>query len=295
MKNNSARKKLIPAAAMLAVSMAMLATSTYAWFTMNTEVSVTGMKMKATASDGLLISDSYDNPSWASSKDISMTAGVALSPTNTADGTEWVAAKSSDYDDADAEQTADDAYTTVSNSTSGFTYTAPDNNGATWITGEGVGSKDSTNYVLLKNFWIKSSGDEAWDKDLTVESVTAEIGTENLTGEANAAKKAKQDNLYKSFRVLVVVGDESYIYAPIDDYDTSIKFKGTGNNLTLVASDDQSVFDVDTIPNTDAGAINVKMYMYFEGEDENCKSSNIDGIDLNDIEVSATFGTVDNT
>lgn len=55
-KNVSARRKLIPAVAMLATSAAMLSTSTYAWFTMSKEVEVTGLSMSATAGDSLEIS-----------------------------------------------------------------------------------------------------------------------------------------------------------------------------------------------------------------------------------------------
>jgi hypothetical protein len=54
-KNNTARK-LLPAAGMLAVSASMLATSTYAWFTMNKEVQVTGLAMKTKVGSNLLIS-----------------------------------------------------------------------------------------------------------------------------------------------------------------------------------------------------------------------------------------------
>lgn len=56
MKKKSTARKLLPAAGMLAVSASMLATSTYAWFTMNKEVEVKGLKMQATASSGLEIS-----------------------------------------------------------------------------------------------------------------------------------------------------------------------------------------------------------------------------------------------
>ena len=42
---------------MLAVSAAMLSTSTYAWFTMSDTVQVTGMKIKATSDQGLVITD----------------------------------------------------------------------------------------------------------------------------------------------------------------------------------------------------------------------------------------------
>ena len=55
-KGNSTMKKLVPAAGMLMISASMLATSTFAWFTMNKEVEVTGLQMQATTSAGLEIS-----------------------------------------------------------------------------------------------------------------------------------------------------------------------------------------------------------------------------------------------
>lgn len=51
----SALKKLIPAVAMLVTSTLMLSTATYAWFTMNKEVKITGLNMSATASEGIEI------------------------------------------------------------------------------------------------------------------------------------------------------------------------------------------------------------------------------------------------
>lgn len=54
-KKNSATKKLIPAVSMLTVSAMMLSTATYAWFTMNKTVQVTGMQMQTKVSGNLLI------------------------------------------------------------------------------------------------------------------------------------------------------------------------------------------------------------------------------------------------
>ena len=54
-RKNSALKKLIPAVAMLATSAVMLSTATYAWFTMNKEVQMTGLKMTATTGEGIEI------------------------------------------------------------------------------------------------------------------------------------------------------------------------------------------------------------------------------------------------
>ena len=55
-KNTSAKKKLIPAVAMLTTSAVMLSTATYAWFTMNKTAEVNGLEMAATAGGGLEIS-----------------------------------------------------------------------------------------------------------------------------------------------------------------------------------------------------------------------------------------------
>jgi len=56
-KKNSATKKLIPAVSMLTVSAMMLSTATYAWFTMNKSVNITGMEMKTVVESNLQIDD----------------------------------------------------------------------------------------------------------------------------------------------------------------------------------------------------------------------------------------------
>lgn len=53
---NSAKKKLIPAVAMLTTSAIMLSTSTYAWFTMSREVEVNNIQMTATVPEDIQIS-----------------------------------------------------------------------------------------------------------------------------------------------------------------------------------------------------------------------------------------------
>ncbi len=54
--NNSAMRKLIPATSMLLVSSIMLASSTYAWFTMSREVEVTNLQMTATVPEDIQLS-----------------------------------------------------------------------------------------------------------------------------------------------------------------------------------------------------------------------------------------------
>ena len=55
-KGGSPAKKLIPAAGSLMISAVMLASSTYAWFTMSREVEVTGIKMTASVPANLQVS-----------------------------------------------------------------------------------------------------------------------------------------------------------------------------------------------------------------------------------------------
>lgn len=281
------KKKLISAIAMLTVSAVTLSTATYAWFTMNKEVSVTGMQLKAQATDGIVISGD-NKATWTTDWDVEMTAGVVLYPTST-DGSKtptWAVAYSKDFDDANKNQTGSGAYTDLT-----ITYDASLASGTTFTAGvDGVGKAASPNrnYVLKKTFWIKSTGENDWTTGLNVDEVTASVADTSGSGSGN---------LNKALRVLMVIYDgtgaakDSFIYAPMDGYDNSIKYKN-GSSLTLIAHN--TAHDVDgitTIPNTDANALKVEMYMYYEGEDTNCKSSNVAAIPIDTLEVSAKFST----
>lgn len=84
-KKNSAMKKLIPATCMLLVSATMLASSTYAWFTMNKTVSVTGMEMKTVVQGNLLISDNNKEKDY-STEQLSQTRAALLEPVSSVTG-----------------------------------------------------------------------------------------------------------------------------------------------------------------------------------------------------------------
>ena len=291
-RQNKNSKKIASAASMLLLSTAMLGMATYAWFTMNKEVSVTGMKVEATASEGLVISG--DNKStWQTDWDVNMTAGVKIYPTSTSGNpTEWAVAYSKAFDDAYKNQTQSGAagYTDLS-----MSYTTSGTTGSTFVQalGEGVGyaikgsgSSDTQNYVLKKTFFIKSTGDGVLAKKLRIKEVTA---TNTVNGGSGSA------NLNKALRVLVVVNGASTgtIYAPIDGYDSATKFKGS-SDIPLIAKNTATNTSVTSIPNTNDGAVRVDMYMYYEGEDTNCKSSNITGISVDTLNISAKFDYVDN-
>lgn len=89
---HSARKKLIPAVAMLTTSAIMLSTATYAWFTMNKEVEMTGLNMTATTAGALEISLGGVDSSGT------IAADLKEQPGDTTDETSWTSAiKAAEY------------------------------------------------------------------------------------------------------------------------------------------------------------------------------------------------------
>lgn len=276
-------KKIAGASAMLMLSATMLGTSTFAWFTMNKEVSVTGMQLKAQATDGIVISGD-NKANWKTDWDVAMPTGVALYPTSTSDTATpaWAVAYSKNFDNADKNQTSSGSYTDLT-----INYDASAASGTAFVSGvDGVGktANPNRNYVLKKTFWIKSTGEQAWATSLNIDEVKAVVATQ---GSGSGTAKLDQ-----ALRVLVVVnGTDHYIYAPITGYDNECKYKGT-TALTLVPSTtSKPASSVASIPNTDAGAIRVDMYMYYEGEDKECKSSNITAVSVDTLKVSAKFST----
>jgi hypothetical protein len=93
-KKGNPAKKLIPAAGSLMVSAVMLATSTYAWFTLNKEVSVTGMQVNTTVGSNLLISHDTTSDTTANADttfktiDAEVISGK-LEPVSTVNGTSF--------------------------------------------------------------------------------------------------------------------------------------------------------------------------------------------------------------
>jgi len=85
-KKNRTARKLLPAAGMLAVSASMLATSTYAWFTMNKSVEVTGMQLKTKVGANLLICSDNVEEHYSSATLIEARKGL-LEPVSSINGT----------------------------------------------------------------------------------------------------------------------------------------------------------------------------------------------------------------
>lgn len=287
-KKSKNTRKLLGAVGMLSVSAAMLVSSTFAWFSMNKTVTAKTMQLKATAEQGLVISD-FSKSSYKTEWDVAMTTADAavLAPTSAAAvaSPAWVRNSSDDFDNAKADQ---------STGFEDLTLTWGTEATSTGSIGSVTGADNVTkNYVLKRTFYIKATGDTAWNENLVIDEITASVSSENTDSA----------ELNKSLRVLAVVTDgadttktNAFVYAPINGATTTYNWKGTATGAVAVSAvgstTDSTCTNITSIPagNTTT-PIKVELYMYFEGEDAACKSSNISGISVDTLSVTAKFKT----
>lgn len=216
-KNVSARRKLIPAVAMLATSAAMLSTSTYAWFTMSKEVEIQNIQLTATTPGNVQVS-----------LGLGQNTGV-LTHAHSSDplGVELVAAPKNDSDSLDwSNNVAFYDYYKVpklkpsSSTTGGSIFIVPDANitnvGKTVSNGTAEAATEATmtlvnpknpknvtpegadNHYIEFPVWFRTAGSE--DVKLKVE-VTAQVGGNDS---ANKPADGAQNKLYRAARVAVL-------------------------------------------------------------------------------------------
>lgn len=231
-------KKIIPALCMLLISAVLMGTSTYAWFSMNTQVSATGMKVTANSTNLFLqISGSTTFTDPATSVDYNEQTGTKLKPATpvlaaeNASITKWQTATSND----------------PSNATSGATPADI----APGTLGEYVYSKELY-FRIAPNSTAKAT-------DLVIAGVTMEGG--------NSSKA-----LNKALRVAVAgaAGVQVWTYA-----DGTWK-KDAGKSAAAILA---------TVTTTEATA---KLYIWFDGTDENCTTNNAANLDTLTFTVTFT-------
>lgn len=278
-KKGNTAKKLMPAAAMLAVSASMLATSTYAWFTMNKEVSVTGMEVKAHAEEGLLINEVKlaTSTTW----DSQATAGtntVALRPASTSNLTNWWHANSKQFNEeagiGELGQTVDDGngnyYANVSatNTPTISDKTIVYDEASTTQTDYATGNSKAETHVYYKDasfgtsnqyddgegfyvkyiYYLKSSG----ANDLVVSDLQARVKAYAKTGDTGNTA-----DLMKSLRVGIEVPASNAssaaragfgIFAPVPGADDtySVTNDATGSASTSVNAVDATTLGTAT-------------------------------------------------
>ena len=275
-------KIIIPALAVLLLSTAASVTGTVAWFSMNNNVTATGMNIKAKAENGIVISNAAAaNGTWADSATAAHNAALEVYPTSTKDGSTWCHSASNDADDATSNGTYS-MLTLADDATTGAGYV--NNNGVegyqtTEGTGEYVGKFDEA-YYLKNSFYIKSSA-EAMTKAFYINQIS-------VSGNTNSPE------FDKCLRVLIIQSSTKMVFAPITGADTTYS-AWTGSQseaVTVVAPGTKNtVWNASlAIPARSSDPLQFDVYLYYEGEDENCKSTNLTAT-LSTLAVTIQFGT----
>ena len=265
MKKTNAKKKLLPAIGMLAISAAMLSSATFAWFTMNKDVTVTGLQTTAKAEEGLVIAAYTSNgtvapaaSAFAKNADAYNTnSAQTLLPTFTEDATKWYHQTSlkSNHGQIYAESTAIEV------------------------------DNDSTNgdyYYELNKFQIKSYGAVSGSTAATQAVYVKDVQINNT----DPARTAQDYD--PALRVLIKTADNTLIFGQNGTETGTFNLLGVAANgtYTLVTENTTGAKIIDAASTTPT---DVDIYMYYDGEDPACKSDNI--ADFTAMVVDVNFTT----
>ena len=282
-------KKIMAAAiAMMTFSTAAAVTGTVAWFTASNVVTASGMSIQADTEQGINISNE-SKLEWKESATASHTGKIgenqaAFIPTSTVNGSTWYHANSDDRDSHEAYG----AYTTLSVAQNGST-------GVYAVTNPDL-SITNKNVYLLNSFYLRAS----IPTPVNASKLYVNLVEASATGSNSTA-------LNKSLRVLVnyvnnttILG--SAIFAPFEDGSATpselVQYTVGGvDSQTYTPYNEKNVVLAEnvTIPaasnNSADAALEIKVFVYFEGEDANCKSANIPAAVLDTLALTCKFGT----
>jgi hypothetical protein len=307
-KKSSTARKLLPAVAMLAVSAVSLSSATYAWFTMNKEVTVENLTIQAKAEGGLLISETQgygESDVWDDSANTTAEgagAKVALYPTSTANTSAWYHATSKTATDSasatkgQASGNKSDGYTTLTLTANQLQAANAGANGLKQVyyvdSGTSGYDADDAKYYLKYTYYLKTSTEGTTTLGLNSGDQNLNISVVNVAGNDKSAE------LNKSLRVGIEIGSKFYIFAPISGATTSY-YVNASSTATSAIDSSASTHDapmtvatgLGSLPGNKADGTPVFVYMWYEGEDANCKSDNITST-LDELTVNLEFKLV---
>lgn len=317
-KNTSAKKKLIPAVAMLTTSAVMLSTATYAWFTMSREVEVTGIKLTATTPQTIEISLGQATTSNT------LTHGVEATAPNSDDMWTHTAATGSVYQDFGKlipvssvdgfnmfyTEKATENGKKVSDVPNPFTKAETavgwefKEGGKSAETGAVVNAaeNDGSGYYLDIPVWFRTTSTDAVTLGLEVEiknssdddtkSVLYKAARVAILPETKSAQKVFSETgakYYKDGKAVATAAatlTDSY-----GDVSVATEVKATDGKVTNAANATQ-VATVTKSTNTGYGdAVKYYIRVWLEGEDEACWNANAG----QDFQVNLKFYDLSNT
>ena len=297
------RRKLISSIGMLLVSATMLATSTYAWFTMNKEVEVRNLTVQAKAEGGLLIAETTDGVWDEAANTVAEEDGakVALFPTSTNNTSSWYhatsksAANAANASQNGASELKSEGYTELELDSEVIQTAVAGSNGQKEVfykdSGETGYDEADAKYYIKYTYYLKTSTEGTTSLGLTSGSQNVNISVVNVEGNENST------DLNKSMRVGVAIGGKFYIFAPISGA-TGTYFVNATTETTAIdssASTHDAPMTIATgltsLPGINGTPEEVNIYMWYEGEDENCKSENVTAT-LDELTVKVEFKLV---
>ena len=251
---------------MVLVATVALGSSTYAWFANNSQVTATGMAVNAQSEGGIEIATVSGSitGTYGTVASAEMTS-VSLLPTSTDNTTRWVHASAAiTTNKAAIADTYAELTTTVNND---------------------IGSVGDKNYYVVKTFNIRSTSNVLTASALKIDEVKV---TNN-----------NPQNLSKALRIAVVVGNTNPIfYAPAGGDSTTQVWASNSTvdgvttptyNTAITNNDGNSQLASNYTSTIDyENGVNAKIYIYFEGEDTELKSENIQQT-LETLNVSVKF------
>ena len=296
-------KKLVPAICMLLVSAVLMGTSTYAWFSMNTTVTATGMQIAAKSNATYLLIGSGEND----------TATEIQALADTANKTTAITVADSDakvYPSAPALTTNEVAYLTTSGKdvdgatiatagvqvankataaavTNWYTASAEKSSAPTMKTDSARQLKSFDNYVIHKTVYLTvAKGANAANSltvtgTITLKEYYLTTDTDVVTGKTYYTKSTSNNvDTYTAVTSPEKANISTYYEKSTATIITAVKVLIVSDNNQVVVIDSskttaQKLYGTTNANITDAGVHTVDIYVYYDGNDKSVYTNNM--------------------
>ena len=250
-KKNSAKRRLLSAAGMLAISAAMLSSATFAWFTMNKEVTVAEMGIKAKSNNPHLVVADTRTGTYAESVTLATPDPEKVlnlvTPLNVASNVDYyadVTAKTSNT------TTTPTAFTNAASVLWGTEYSS----NAAEVQAEKVPVQVATasldDYVYSEDLYFKVLDNTEDATNLKLEKVTFTAGSNSIAASGRILAVAENGN-YQLFKLV----------------NGEVTAAETGSSASLYPTVTKGGTD-------NADAVMVTVYFYFDGTDTSAFTNN---------------------
>lgn len=254
-------KKIIPALCMLLISAVLMGTSTYAWFSMNTTVTATGLSVTAKSNAAYLLISDAENKNGSNTESLSET--VAASYANTETNADKKVYPVTFFSNATAETAIGNIKLSETQNYSEATWIGANK----WFTANNSNSgnandsvknvvlvtEGTTNYMLEYNVWLTLSKDSE-----AVNNQKVKVTLKSHTGDAAA-------------KAVVVIGTDHFALG-------ADNAEGTTTNAVAL---------------TNSTTVKVTVYVYIDGESANVNSDYVNGGKTVNGAFSLQFDLVD--